>query len=56
MSLKRASKHKVCKYCRDDIWTNVLYYPQRRKQALCIDCGKPSDDNSFMGWLLDKLK
>lgn len=55
MRLVKANKYHKCKnHC--DIWPGTYYYPQRRRKALCFECGYKPKIKGFIAWLLEKLK
>lgn len=40
MKIVQAKIHHVCKECRKDIYHGDYYYPQRKKLAICYECGR----------------
>lgn len=55
MRLVKANKYHKCKH-NCDIWPGTYYYPQRRNNALCFECGRTPKRKTFITWLLEKFK
>lgn len=54
MNIKKARKLHHCKKCRNEIWPNSYYYPQRRGKALCLEC-KIKKQKPFLVKLLNRV-